>query len=333
MARFAPLALALLLAGCGTSPAPVPPAPSLGTESGGGGGDFGEVTLEDAEPAATPAPTAAPTQAESASPAPAPSETPAPNPTPAPGGDDDEDDGAVSTPTPAPSATPSPVATPTPVPSPTPTPVATPAALSLSVDASRHAVVYGPASYVGGPLVVSRIEKAAFDDTASQISFRAVAGVTVGRYGWNYTRIETVEEANAWSDAVGGPGPVCFLDSADGVGDNSGAWKVYQRLGEQADDQEVRATEHVTSFSPSAVAYLDLGPERTWTVSAENLEGGDGPYSFPGVFLVYAHPDGGRDFRIITGQPQAIRTRGYVYAFYLTDGANTPDQVDRLRFR
>ena len=199
--------------------------------------------------------------------------------------------------------------------------------LILRVAGDRHLVRPGASAAFGTvPFEVVAVEARAFNDAAKRVPFPAIAGATLGRYGWKYARL-TPETARGWTGDAGAPGEVFFLDSLGGEADNAGEWVITERLGSQELRTAVSARTHVAAFEPAKVAWLNLGNlAGTWRVSAAWGGARKAPTSYPGAFLVYSRPDGVRDFAVVgPSEPTTLQARGYVYGFFITQGDDRPD--------
>lgn len=326
-------ALCLTLSACGAAPSPV--APSAPT--GGGGGGTATVGAESApEPSPSPTSEATPAPAESNDPAAVPAASPTATPTATPSALPTVTPtltpaATTSDPTPAPTPTPTPTATPTATPTPSPTPsAATVSASTLTVRGDHDLVPLTTTKSFGtSPFTIASVTTDAYNNKAAGVKFPALLGAYNGTYGWKYMRI-TPDNASQWTGDHGGPGPVCFLDSAGGAADNDGSWVVTERYndGSQTYEQvtEVFAKTDLTTFDPAKVAVLNLGTTAaTYRLSAAWKDQGPDLNPFlSGCILVYTRPDGVRDFTPI-GPSDAgvtIQAKGYVYAFFITSTAS-----------
>ena len=200
-------------------------------------------------------------------------------------------------------------------------------AIRVTIDGRKDVASYANAVDIAGPIgTITHVATRAYDDVAKRRPFPAMLGVTFGTFGYEYARI-TPANANNWSADHGQPGPVAFLDSTNGLGDNAGAWVfTHQRAGGGTTVVTASATSNVTTWNPAHAVAINLGATtRNWQVTGTSSDPNWAVDGAPGILVVYSHPDGTRDFTLALGNvgansqfPGTIRTQGYVYAFDLT---------------
>lgn len=231
-----------------------------------------------------------------------------------------------------PSASPAGEASPTATPTPTPPPASEGEMGILVTGASHRIPIGGETLLLGGETrPVLSVTGTAYNNAAKGYRFPAMLAAQPDADGWRYERV-TPETAAGLRGFDGNTMPVFFLDSSDGLGDNSGAWTFTVGTPEGGTTTLVADPKvHVTAWDPTRTAMLDVGASGTFKVEATYDE--TNGVSEEGVCLVYSHPDGVRDFGVLRhGQgPVTIDARGYVYAFFLGQGGES-DQDAMLHF-